>query len=402
MRYLFLLLFISTVSANTDRVNDAALQGWVKEGAGCSVSHILYDDGGDFAIFKAQGEDSWGSDVRWFAGRWRRACLKEVPTFKPFLEHIGGDVACEVANKRVADVLGACAGLSDDIVSSTTLITLTLPGKGTKRGSLQLFEKGVISGSSYLGVGVNYAVVNNSPLYQQRRAQFRQPFQWLVILDVITGHMDRHTNNFMVRESNGSLLAIDGGMSFAPWHPDPSINSPTRASASEELSKLYYWANPIAQFELANDTFTPASREAIQKIYARRHELQHIVEEVYREGSLADERAKTMLERIELLYQLTRSPSFTIKELWNYRTKEQVESVLLSDTTVQAILALPSLLADRYGMTGPEGGAIEEKLNEIAALVKQYGLKGSSGRLIEERLREINASMDRGDYPGLQ
>lgn len=406
---LFLYILVSTltwIAAEEYRVEVAVAKcetALVKKGGGCSVSYIFSDRDGDFAIFKPKGEDSWGPAVKWFAGKWRRQCLQQVKSFQPFLNHIGGDFCCEIASERVAKLIKNAAGLPHDLVSPTESVTLILPGESQpKTGSLQLFEKGVVSGKEYLGLRLDYSIEKDSG---QRREAFSQSFQWLVILDVITGHMDRHSNNFMVREVDGTLLAIDGGMSFSPWHPDPSEGSPTRSSACEEMNKLYYWANPAAEFELANRSFTEESKEAIKQIYERRFELQRLVEESYQNegGTLGEERAQRMIERLEMLLIKSRCPSFKIKDLWDCRTKEQIEEILsarlsspfpqatdkdaLSPAAIRAILHLPSLLADKYHLVEEKCEPIEKILAEIAIDLD------NADAIIDAKMLEIEATL---------
>lgn len=305
-------------------------------GGGWSGSYILKSyDGELLGIFKPGDEDSWGPKAPKAFSRWRRKKYlnkKNDPHAREFIEKCGGSGhLAEEASYIVDQVLGW------NTVPTTKVIEYTIDGE-KKTGSFQLFDKGLIDGTDALGIKKNYKAKRKYGVGLKVKGEisveeFRKQFELLVIIDVLTGNMDRHAKNFLIKIASGEIVIIDGGMAFPTFHPDPKSGI-----SDEMLSKLYFWAK---DFVLAKKPFTDDGIKRINEAWDKRDQLRQKVFDFYVKNELgeseeekiktAGSRAEMMIQRLTMLHHLyvtERSEWRPISALASYRTAAKVKMVL--------------------------------------------------------------------------
>ncbi|MFT4554538.1 MAG: hypothetical protein ACI9S8_003192 [Chlamydiales bacterium] len=114
-------------------------------------------------------------------------------------------------------IIGKHMGKRDNTVKETALVTLRV-GNHQYRGSYQLWEQRPHQDAkSYFGLNKYYG---GCP----QRSIPRELFERMVILDVLTGNMDRHAENWLIilnkNQEPVDIITVDGGKSMSCNHSD--------------------------------------------------------------------------------------------------------------------------------------------------------------------------------------
>lgn len=298
----------------------------MKKGNGYAQSFIRRGiDGRPLMIFKPYKFDSIGPNPPFPPHRVRNFFGRNLP------KSLGGDplfyryIGNNTHHSETACYLTA-ANIGKPTLVPYTRVTHMLRGKqGLLVGSAMMFKRGAQDATKFFHMNKKYQF--ESPAYREAaNAKLSdEQFDDLVIIDVLTGHLDRHAENFMIiPDENGnvkSLFAIDGGIAFAPEHPDSCFPTSTQ--------KPYLWARN--RFPHGDRPFTQYGKELINTIYARRSILAARLEKFYR-GQGADpiisaKRIQCMRDRIEVLKHLADN-NLPKRAVLDYTTKMQIANLL--------------------------------------------------------------------------
>ena len=177
------------------------------------------------------------------------------------------------------------------LVPETHVSKISLGNTPEKVSSFQLWVDGKVkTASEFLGLSEAY-----SPISPTLKKIPDELFDYMVIIDYLTGNHDRHGENWFVLENDQGeakeIRLIDGGWSMSPYHP---------ASWSMILLRnQYLWKN----LDLAKEKFTPKAIETIENLYKKRDHLESKIAKFYESFEENDLRAARVTERLAVLYQ---------------------------------------------------------------------------------------------------
>ncbi len=297
---------------------------------GYSKTYLIKDfkDKRYISIFKPAVGDSLSIQAPFFLTRWQNRLFHKMGFGGSIYKHVAGK--CYIAEKAsfvVDEVLQTGCIPPTDIVSLDQRVYRRHKPK-YRKGSLQLFARNAIEAKEFFKMNKRYQRVPlraKRRISQQERELLCQLFDKLAGIDVITGNLDRHAENWLLkfdekdRNIIKDIVLIDGGMAFSPSH----------GNSSWERAKQYFWAKQ--NFFLANRRFSKQGKEIIKKAYLNRKILYNQVLFTYvEEGDkekIAKRRAEKMVERIEMLYYFAFVQDSKILELKNYRSKKEIDYV---------------------------------------------------------------------------
>jgi hypothetical protein len=291
---------------------------------GNSISYFVKNVyGKNIAIFKPAFGDSLSVETPYWPLRIRNRVLNLIGFGGSIFKHLGGygyvaEKACYVMDESI----------QTNIVPPTEIVKFD-PKRwqrkkaSLQKGSMQVFVPNTIDASKFLGVHKRYKQVD---MVSKEVQLSNELFDFVVIKQVMGEDFDGHLENWLIvpDEKNPYIVKdvalIDGAMSFSPAH----------VTCAVEKRRLYMWAQPF--FKWARKRFSPKAKKIIENIYKKRFELKDELIELYiSEGDdpeIAEKRGKTMVERIEMLYQVAIVKDIRKYELKYYKTQEEIDELL--------------------------------------------------------------------------
>lgn len=154
-------------------------------------------------------------------------------------------------------IVGKHMGKGKNTVKETALVTLRV-GKEEYKGSYQLWEQRPhLDAKSYFGLNKYYGGI-------PQRTIPRKLFERMVILDVLTGNMDRHAENWLIilnkKNEPVDVVTVDGGKSMSCAHSDAIL----------EWRNQYIWKLMTEYSELP---FSKEACDTIHEIYNGQEDL---------------------------------------------------------------------------------------------------------------------------------
>ncbi|NGX56508.1 MAG: hypothetical protein K1060chlam5_00751 [Candidatus Anoxychlamydiales bacterium] len=313
-------------------------------GSGCCSSYILKDlSNKNIAIFKPKSGDSLSNKSTSITGKIARLVkflsLNKIEfLINPFIK-MGA-----IWPQRFYENMGGKAFIAESLcydISNYTKINLVPITKIIKidpkiykndkaenieEGSIQLFEEKVEDANKYLDLEKFYRkrlkdyFLKDKKLKEIDNENFLKRFDDFVILNVIFGNFDAHSENWLIQKDENNafkdIVLIDGGISSYPFFP----------SEKREVRKLYAFANKNLAF--VNRKFSTKAKNKIYHIYKKRFYIAKLVEKKYEAYSCkyAKQRADQTLERISTLYHLAIQDR-DICELKDFKTQDQMDKL---------------------------------------------------------------------------
>jgi hypothetical protein len=322
---------------NIEKIKNVALEALLsvnlgirtaKPGLGRSETYFIKDINGKIVgIFKSASGDSLSPDAPDWWARWRNKFFTSLGIGGSTYKFLPGK--CHIAEYASYDM---DESIKTNVVPPTTIMDLdplrwTHQKPHLQKGSLQIFMPNMKEATEFLGIYKNYKPEktfdkNNKPQLSD------ELFEKLIIVDVVTGNLDRHAENWLIEVDKDNptkaknIVLIDGGMAFSPTHADSIL----------ERKKQYYWATTA--FEWSIKRFSSKAKEVINDVYERRFELRNKLIKIYTDQGdkyeIAEMRGDRMIERIEMLKYVAVKKDMKRYKLIHYRTQEEFDQLKAS------------------------------------------------------------------------
>ncbi|MES2274095.1 MAG: hypothetical protein V4487_07875 [Chlamydiota bacterium] len=284
---------------------------------GASGAYCIFDQKKRLGVCKFSDEEPLSINNPWLIQKIKR-CLyswilwsSRTGLFKCVAgqAHIA-EAAASIIGEHIADAMGKKAF---SLVPETHVAQIAL-NDGRKRAcSFQLWiNEPHQTANRFFRVGKYY-----DPIHPMPRPFEQELSDQVVLQDVMTGNMDRHGENWLALQ-RPEIRLIDGGQSLSPYHPTPGC--------WVLLRNQYLWKK-LPQF---NQGFSAVGKEAILRLYKKRHQIRKEIEQLYDQhlpedrGGENNLRAWRSEERLSVLY-LYRNRLKT--ELAQMRTDEDLKGL---------------------------------------------------------------------------
>lgn len=209
------------------------------------------------------------------------------------------------------------------LVPETHVATFETVKKGRHQGSFQLWVKEPhVEAADYLGVDKQCHPISDKAFHVKLPFSL---FQLLVILDLVSGQMDRKADNWFViygdlaKKIISGIRLFDGSYSMTPDFPE----------FFWEYRNQNLWGN----LPIAHNTFDLLGRYIINYLHEHRNDISNSLMDLYNKE--LPERSKRNIRRIDCLnkrIELIKKACFdinlTIRKLSNIKSKASVEKFI--------------------------------------------------------------------------
>lgn len=228
----------------------------------------------------------------------------------PYLPSSLSECSSYIVGKHMGDV--------DNPVKETALVKLKVRGTNYK-GSFQVWENRKSKmASQYFGLGKYYEGKTKKEIPDEL-------FDRMVILDVLTGNMDRHAENWLLIQDEKDraidVVTIDGGKAMSSTHSNNWL----------EWHNQYCWHH---MKKYANRPFSDKGVEIIDQVYKNRKALLQDLHSFYHKNEkgpysrfLISQRIDKVKDRLEVLHKYAYEGK-TLRQLSHVRTNSEFSEAL--------------------------------------------------------------------------